>query len=57
VAMKPDRSRLMKDAWLRFRQGQRHDLGWTFAQCLSTAWRAEKIRCSDAYQNEYRRAA
>jgi hypothetical protein len=34
----------MKDAHKRFRDGQRLGLGWTFGQCLSTAWAAAKMR-------------
>jgi hypothetical protein len=41
---KLDRAAVMRDAHLRYRQGLRLALGWTFAQCLSTAWAAAKIR-------------
>lgn len=40
--MKLDRSAIMRDAHLRFRQGKRLNLGWSFSQCLSTAWAAAK---------------
>ena len=39
-----DRRAVMRDAHLRYRQGLRLNLGWTFAQCLRTAWTAAKIR-------------
>lgn len=39
-----DRSAIMRDAWKRYRDGQRLGLGWSFGQCLSTAWAAAKIR-------------
>ena len=39
-----DRSAVMRDAHKRYRQGQRLNMGWTFAQCLSTAWQAAKMR-------------
>ena len=39
-----DRSELMKDAWRRFRDGQRLGLGWDFARCLRMAWTAAKLR-------------
>lgn len=55
--MKCDRSRVFKDAHRRFKDGKRLNLGWTFAQCLKTAWQAERIRVSDSYQQTYRRAA
>ncbi|MGJ0509971.1 MAG: hypothetical protein ACR652_23155 [Methylocystis sp.] len=44
--MKPDRRAIMLDAHRRFRDGQRLGLGWTFSQCLTTAWAAAKIRKS-----------
>lgn len=55
--MKCDRKRVMQDAWRRYRDGQRLNMGWDFAHCLRTAWSAERIRVSDAYQHTYRRAA
>lgn len=39
-----DRAAVMRDAWVRFRDGKRLRLGWSFSQCLRTAWAAEKIR-------------
>lgn len=39
-----DRRAIMRDAWDRYRDGVRLRLGWSFAQCLSTAWKAAKIR-------------
>lgn len=41
-----DRSTVMRDAHKRYRQGKRLNMGWTFAQCLSTAWQAAKMRQS-----------
>jgi len=41
---KLDRSAVMRDAWKRFRDGKRLGLGWTFGQCLSTAWAAARER-------------
>jgi hypothetical protein len=34
----------MRDAHKRYRDGKRLGLGWTFGQCLSTAWAAAKMR-------------
>jgi hypothetical protein len=39
-----DRAAIMRDAHKRFRDGKRLGLGWTFSQCLSTAWSAAKAR-------------
>jgi|GEM_PF-5598326 len=39
-----DRAAIMRDSWKRFRDGQRLGLGWSFGQCLSTAWAAAKMR-------------
>jgi hypothetical protein len=39
-----DRRAIMGDAHKRFRDGKRLGLGWTFGQCLSTAWAAAKMR-------------
>ena len=39
-----DRAAIMHDAHKRFRDGKRLGLGWTFGQCLSTAWHAAKER-------------
>lgn len=39
-----DKAAIMRDAWKRYRDGQRLGLGWTFGRCLSTAWQAAKIR-------------
>jgi hypothetical protein len=44
VLMKTDRRKVMLDAHRRFADGKRLNLGWTFAQCLRTAWAAERIR-------------
>ncbi len=44
TVMTYDRAAIMRDAYKRFRDGKRLGLGWTFAQCLSTAWRAAKAR-------------
>lgn len=48
-----DRAAIMRDAWHRYRDGQRLNLGWTFGRCLSTAWKAAKLRRT---WNEQRRA-
>ena len=39
-AMTYDRAAIMRDAHKRFRDGKRLGLGWTFGQCLATAWPA-----------------
>ena len=39
-----DRAAIMRDAHKRFRDGKRLGLGWTFGQCLATAWKAAKDR-------------
>lgn len=39
-----DRAAIMRDAWKRFRDGQRLGLGWSFGHCLATAWAAAKMR-------------
>jgi hypothetical protein len=44
MTQKLDRSAIMQDAHKRFRDGVRLRLGWSFGQCLSTAWAAAKIR-------------
>ena len=44
---KIDRSAVMRDAHKRFRAGKRLRLGWTFAQCLTTAWAAARQRQND----------
>lgn len=38
-----DRAAIMRDAHKRFRDGRRLGLGWTFGQCLATAWAAARI--------------
>ncbi|MCC3243763.1 hypothetical protein LG047_00230 [Methylocystis sp. WRRC1] len=43
-----DRAAIMCDAHKRFRDGKRLGLAWSFAQCLRTAWAAEKLRRSGA---------
>lgn len=55
--MRPNRSRLMKDAHKWFKDSKRIGLGMTWAQCLKHAWSAEKIRCTECYQRTYARAA
>jgi hypothetical protein len=45
-----DRAAIMRDAHKRFRDGKRLGLGWKFAQCLSTAWRAAKERRKAIYE-------
>ena len=44
MTQKIDRAAVMRDAWGRFRDGQRVNLGWTFGRCLSTAWAAAQFR-------------
>lgn len=39
-----DRRAVMKDAHKRYRAGLRLNCGWTWAQCLSLAWCAAKMR-------------
>lgn len=39
-----DRAAIMRDAWKRFNHWKGKPDGFTFAQCLSTAWKAEKMR-------------
>lgn len=39
-----DRHAIMRNAHKRFRDGRRLGLGWTFAQCLRTAWAAARIQ-------------
>ena len=39
-----DRSAIMRDAWRRYRDGKRLNLGWDFARCLRQAWIAAKLR-------------
>lgn len=39
-----DKARVMRDAKKRYEDGQRLDMGWTYARCLRTAWQAEAIR-------------
>ncbi|CAJ0891026.1 hypothetical protein AMST5_04099 [freshwater sediment metagenome] len=38
-----DRAAIMRDAHRRFADGRRLGLGWTFGQCLATAWAAARI--------------
>ena len=38
------RSEILRDAHRRYRQGLRLGMGWTFSQCLRTAWAAAKQR-------------
>jgi hypothetical protein len=39
-----DKSAVLKDAHLRYRQGPQLQMGWSFAQCLRTAWAAAHQR-------------
>ena len=39
-----DRAAIMRDAHKRYRDGKRLGLGWTFGQCLATAWAAAKAK-------------
>ncbi|CAJ0866620.1 hypothetical protein AMST5_01877 [freshwater sediment metagenome] len=39
-----DKLAVMRDAHRRFRDGRRLGLGWSFGQCLRTAWAAARIR-------------
>lgn len=39
-----DRAAVMRDAPKRFRDSKRLGMGWTFGQCLSTAWAAARQR-------------
>lgn len=39
-----DKSAVMRDAHKRYRQGKRLNMGWSWSQCLSTAWAAARIR-------------
>jgi hypothetical protein len=41
---KIDKSAVLRDAHLRYRQGLRLQMGWSFAQCLRTAWAAAHQR-------------
>ena len=52
-----DRRAIMRNAHKRFRDGLLLDLGWTFAQCLRTAWRAARIRKGDDTAATMRRIA
>lgn len=49
--MKLNKRRVMQDAHIRYRQGQRLNMGWTFSQCLKTAWAAEKQRQPTKHNN------
>lgn len=44
---------IMLDAHRRFRECKKLGLAFTFAECLRTAWAAEKIRCTHEYQRDY----
>ncbi|WP_144259545.1 hypothetical protein [Methylocystis sp. ATCC 49242] len=39
-----DRAAILRDAHKRYRDGKRLGLGWSWSQCLSTAWAAAKQR-------------
>ena len=41
--MKLDRAAIMRDAHRRYRDGKRLGPGWTFGQCLATAWAAARL--------------
>ena len=42
-----DRAAICRDAHVRYRQGKRLGLGWTFSQCMKTAWSAARKRQSE----------
>lgn len=44
---------IMLDAHRRYRNSKEMGLGFSFADCLRTAWAAEKIRCTPEYQRDY----
>lgn len=44
TAPETDRAAVMRDAHKRFADGKRLSLGWTFSQCLKTAWAAARLR-------------
>ena len=44
AAVRLDRAAVMRDAHRRFRDGRRLGLGWSWSQCLTTAWAAAKMR-------------
>ncbi|QGM99961.1 hypothetical protein [Methylocystis parvus] len=44
AATRYDRAAVMWDAHKRYRDGQRLGLDWSFGRCLSTAWKAAKMR-------------
>jgi hypothetical protein len=52
---KIDRSAVFKDAHLRYRQGLRLRMGWSFAQCLRTAWAAAHQRQQAARRRTHAR--
>lgn len=39
-----DRRAIMRDAHRRHRDGRRLGLGWSFGQCLATAWAAARMQ-------------
>lgn len=43
MGQKYDKAAVMRDAHRRFRDGRRLSLGWTFGQCLATAWAAARL--------------
>ena len=47
-----DRAAIFRDAHKRYGDGRRLGLGWSFSQCLSTAWAAAKQRRIWAEQRE-----
>lgn len=44
--------RVLADARKRFADGERYGLGWTWAQCLRTAYAAERLRRQFDQQRE-----
>lgn len=56
MSAKLDRAAVMRDAHRRFRTGKRLGLGWTFGQCLKTAWAAARM-ARDIGSMKYARAA
>jgi hypothetical protein len=46
-----DRAAIMKDAHKRFADGRRLGLGWSFGQCLATAWAAARMARAARIEN------
>jgi hypothetical protein len=55
--MKLSRSAVMRDAHRRYRDGKRLGLGWTFGQCLKTAWAAARLARDSGSVKFMKRAA